>query len=121
MFYLHFGKFNFGIKLYLYFITTGTHRFHVGHSSGILHMNLLSKNRPIGRFFHRVAMSVYVIYFDASHWPLDPEPLIIGPGTTIRATIGALPSAHYHLPYHPRYDPRTTICALPSAVQPDDS
>ena len=38
-----------------------------------------------------------VIYFEASHWPLDPGPLIIGPGTTTRATIRALPSAHYHL------------------------
>ena len=39
-FYLHFGKFNFRTKLYLYFITTGANRLHVCHSSGILNMNL---------------------------------------------------------------------------------
>ena len=57
----------------------------------------------------------HVIYFEAPQWPLDPGPLIIGPGTTIRATIRALSSAHYHLRYHPHYHPRTTICALPFA------
>ena len=90
------------------------------------HYVLLSffKESALGRFFHRVAMSVYgsvclspfhVNFFEASHWPLDPGPLIIGPGTTIRATISALLSAHYHLRYHRRYHPRTIICALPSA------
>ena len=63
----------------------------------------------------------HVLFFETSHWPLDPGPLIIGPGTTIRATIRALTSAHYHLRCHPRYHPRTTIGALPSAVQPEDS
>ena len=58
-----------------------------------------------------------VIFLEASPWPLYPGPLIIGSGSTIHATIcalpSALPSAHYHL--------HTTIGALPSAVQPDDS
>ena len=55
-------------------------------------------------------------FFEASHWPLYLGPLIIGPCTTILATISAtipaLPSAHYQLRYHPSYHPRTTICAL---------
>ena len=57
----------------------------------------------------------HVIYFEAFHWPLDPGPPIIGPGTSIRATIRALPSAHYYLRYHPRYHPRATIYVLPCA------
>ena len=40
----------------------------------------IKKNRPLGRFIHRVAMSVYIciymsppqaIFFEASHWPSD--------------------------------------------------
>ena len=83
-----------------------------------------SKNRPLADSFIElrcvsICPPLHVTYFEASHWPLEPGPLIIGPGTTIHATIRALPSAHYHLRYppryHPRYHPRTTICALPSA------
>ena len=39
-FYLHFGKFDFETKLYLYFITTGANKLHVCPSSGIMNMNL---------------------------------------------------------------------------------
>ena len=62
-----------------------------------------------------VSAPLGAVFFEASHWPCDPRPLIIGPGTTIRATICALPAGQYHPRYHPRYHPHTTSCALPSA------
>ena len=101
------------------------------------------KNRPLGRFFHRVAMSGYInnvpfswnFFWGLSlalrsgashHWPwhyhLRTTIFTLSSALTsallsahyqLCTTVCALPSARYHL--------RTTICALPSAVQPDDS
>ena len=63
---------------------------------------LFSKNRPLGRFFHIVAMSVYLsvclfvpfscYFFEASHWPSDPmissRPLIGQPSLTTKLSQG---------------------------------
>ena len=60
---------------------------------------LFSKNRPLGRFFHRVAMSVcgmspfHVIFFEASHWPsghmINSRPLIGQPSFTTKNPLVA--------------------------------